>query len=318
MQIQWDNGTRRTWNVPNGDAPTPITRRKLGAAAYALGVLKRAQAAAGFTPNPAPPKFKEMWFLGETTDNIKSDQKGGEPAPFFMSLLKSTNDTIPAPSLSRRDISPNIGNASFKNIIPLPDTESDGTSAPAVMMPNPVQQPVRLFDRGLPTEHYGFYTYFRRTIFLKSVDIQNGTESNIPLDEDGGCRKTEASHLVTWGETRLHVQIWTRALSRNTSSLLKPDVGKGIGGTGELVRPGTMPYPVTITQDTHGGQPDNKLVWDRPIDDRLHISTTEAQALVNDMGIGGTWINKRAAGDAKFGGFDGGSGGCKCEWVNWI
>ncbi|OAQ70502.1 glycoprotease family protein [Pochonia chlamydosporia 170] len=321
MQIQWDNGTRRSWNVPNGDPPTAIstvTRRAFGAATYALSVLKRAPVPTEFTPNPAPPKFKEVWFLGETTDNVKSDQKGGEPAPFYISLLKSTNDTVATPSLTRRGISPNIGNTTFKDLIPPPDVEKDGTSAPAVMMPNPVQQPIRLFDRGLPTEHYGFYTYFKRTIFLKSVNIQNKTDSNIPLDEDGGCRKTEASHLVTWGETRLHVQIWTRALSSNTSSLLKPDGSKGIGGTGELVRPGTMPYPVTVTQDTHGGDPDKKLVWDRPIDDRLQVATTEAQAFVNDMGVGGTWINKRATGEAKFGGFDGGSGGCKCEWVNWV
>ncbi|KAG8417147.1 hypothetical protein J3459_012598 [Metarhizium acridum] len=318
MQIQWDNGTRRSWNVANGDAPAPLSRRAFGAASHALSVVRRDPAPAEFSPNPAAPKFREVWFLGETTDNIKSDQKGGEPAPFYISLLRSTNDTVPTPSVSRRGVSPNIGNTTFKNLIPPPDLEKDGTSAPAVMIPNPVQQPIRLFDRGLATEHYGFYTYFKRTIFLKSVNIQNSTDDNIPLDEDGGCRKTEASHLVTWGDTRLHVQIWTRALSSNTSSLLKPDGSKGIGGTGELVRPGTMPYPVTITQDTHGGDPDKKLVWDRPIDDRLQVATTEAQALVNDMGNGGTWVNKRGTGDAKFGGFDGGSGGCKCEWVNWV
>ncbi|KAH0601103.1 hypothetical protein MHUMG1_02105 [Metarhizium humberi] len=318
MQIQWDNGTRRSWNVANADAPAPLSRRAFGAASHALGALRRDPAPTEFFPDPAAPKFKEMWFLGETTDNIKSDQKGGEPAPFYISLLRSTNDTVPTPNLSRRGVSPNIGNTTFKDLIPPPDLEKDGTSAPAVMIPNPVQQPIRLFDRGLPTEHYGFYTYFKRTIFLKSVNIQNNTDNNIPLDEDGGCRKTEASHLVTWGDTRLHVQIWTRALSSNTSSLLKADGSKGIGGTGELVRPGTMPYPVTITQDTHGGDPDKKLVWDRPIDDRLQVTTTEAQALVNDMGIGGTWVNKRGTGDAKFGGFDGGSGGCKCEWVNWV
>ncbi|KHN95160.1 Glycoprotease family protein [Metarhizium album ARSEF 1941] len=318
MQIQWDNGTRRAWNAPDGDAPETLSRRALGAAAHAMSVLRRDAAPTEFFPDPAAPKFKEVWFLGETTDNIKSEQKGGERAPFYISLLRSTNDTVPTPKLSRRGVSPNIGNATFKDIIPPPDVERDGTSAPAVMMPTPVQQPVRLFDRGLPTEHYGFYTYFERTIFVKSVTIQNNTDSNMPLDEDGGCRKTEASHLVTWGDTRLHVQIWTRALSSNASSLLKPDGSKGIGSTGELVRPGTMPYPVTITQDTHGGNPDRKLVWDRPIDDRMQVATTEAQALVNNMGNGGTWVNRRGTGNAKFGGFDGGSGGCKCEWVNWV
>ncbi|QUC19667.1 uncharacterized protein UV8b_03908 [Ustilaginoidea virens] len=323
MQIQWDNGTQRTWDVPNGDAPSSVARRAFGAAAHAGGVLlKRAQpAVTQFSPNPSPPSFKEMWFLGETTDNVKSSQKGGEPTPFYISLVKSVNDTASTSRLGRRESSPDIGNTTFKALIPPPDLEPDGTSAPAVMMPNPVQQPVRLYDRGLATEHYAFYTYFKRTIFLKSVSIQNQTDETMPLDQDGGCRKTEASHLVTWGETRLHVQIWTRALQNSSSTLLKPDDGsKGItgGGTGHLVRPGTMPYPVTITHDTHGGDPNKKLVWDRPINDRLQVQRDKAQALINDMGIGGTWINRRDSGDAKYGGFDGGTGGCKCEWVNWV
>ncbi|KAK2592886.1 hypothetical protein QQS21_009418 [Conoideocrella luteorostrata] len=321
MQIQWDNDTRRSWNVPGGDPPPSATRRALGAATYALSALKRAQSTiTQFAPNPSPPKFKEMWFLGQTTDDIKSDQKAGEPTPFYISLLRSVNDTVPTPrGLARRESSPDIGNDTFKNLVPPPDVEADGTSVPAVMMPNPVQQPIRLFDRGLPTEHYGFYTYFKRTIFLKSVTIENQTQDTTPLDKDGGCRKTEASHLVTWGETRLHVQIWTRVLERNTSSLLKSEAGNGISsGAGQLIRPGTMPYPVTVTQDTHGGDPDKKLVWDRPINDRLQVQKDTAQALINNIGIGGTWINRRNGGDAKFGGFDGGTGGCKCEWVNWV
>lgn len=319
FQIQWDNGTRKAWNVPNGDPPTAIARRAFGAAAHALSILKRAvPPTSEFTPDPAPPKFQEMWFLGETTDNIKSAQKAGEPTPFYISILKSLNDTVSTPKLTRRDPSENLGNTTFKDIIPPPEVEKDGTSVPAVMIPNPIQQPIRLFDRGLPTEHYGFYTYAQRTIFLKSVNILNNkTNTNIPLDEDGGCRKTEASNLVTWAQTRLHVQIWTRTLERNTSSLVNSGGSKGIGGTGELVRPGTMPYPVTITQDTHGGTK-AKVVWDRPIDDRLQVSTKEAQVLFNDIGVAGTWINPRATGDPKFGGFDGGSGGCTCEWVNWV
>lgn len=318
MQIQWDNGTSNAWKTPNGEPPPSISRRALGVAAFAMSKLQGRGSASSFDPSPSQPQFKDMWFLGETTDSIRSDQKAGEPAPFYISLLKSVNDTVNTPSLSRRGSSPDIGNTTFKVLVPPPDLEKDGTSVPAVMLPNPAQQPVRLYDRGLPTEHYGFYTYFKRTIFLKSVTIQNQTEDTIPLDKDGGCRKTEASHLVTWGDTRLLVQIWTQALNRNASSILKSDSSRGIGGTGELVRPGTMPYPVTVTLDTHGGDPNKKLVWDRPIDERLQVSKDSAQALINDMAVGGTWINRRGSGDAKFGGFDGGTGGCKCEWVNWV
>ena len=320
MQIQWDNSTQRAWDVPNGPPPTQVSRRAVRAFSRARGVLSDRGEGESFQSVPGPPQFQEMWFLGETTDGIKSGQKGGEPAPFYISLIKSVNGTVSQNKLKRRDSSSDIGNTTFKHLIPAPDLEKDGTSVPAVLLPNPAQQPVRLYDRGLPTEHYGFYTYFKRTLFLKSVKVQNQTEQSIPLDEDGGCRKTQASHLVTWGEARLLVQIWTRRLEDNSTatSLLKPDNSRGIGGTGRLVRPGTMPYPVTVTMDTHGGNPDKKLVWDRSINDRLQVSTDTAEALPNDMAVGGTWINRRGDGDAKFGGFDGGTGGCRCQWVNWV
>ncbi|KAG6006824.1 hypothetical protein E4U43_000395 [Claviceps pusilla] len=364
MQIQWDNGTARKWNAADGHEATAaaasVVRRAHGAASFARdGHLRLRQRQAQsqtvttvFAPNPAPPTFKEMWFLGETTDDIRSDQKAGEPTPFYISLLPSANGLSMGggPSLSRRESSPTIGNETFRNLIPPPDVEADGTSVPALLMPQPVQQPVRLFDRGLPTEHYGFYTYFKKTIFLKSITTQNQTEQGnnshnnnnnnnsndhdkntttddaISLDKNGGCRKAEASHLVTWGETRLRIQIWTKLLEKNTSSLLKADgggggdgvVGSGSGSIRPLIRPGTMPYPVSITQDTHGGDPNKKLVWERAINERLQVQPDQAQALINNMGIGGTWINRRGRGDAKMGGFDGGTGGCRCEWVNWV
>jgi len=79
-----------------------------------------------------------------------------------------------------------------------------------------------------------------------------------------------------------------------------------------------MPYPVTVTIDTHGGDPKKKLVWYWPMDKRLKLDTSKPALLANNMGVGGTWINPRGTGDASVGGFDGGTGGCKCEWVNWV
>ncbi|KAK3180595.1 hypothetical protein K4F52_008061 [Lecanicillium sp. MT-2017a] len=319
MQIQWDNDTRNTWKVENGNPPPAFSKRSTGFASLAGSLVRSRDVTSGFSPEPAAPSFNETWFLGETTDNIVSDEKAGEPTPFYISILQSVNDTIAFPGLRRRQNSETgnvIGNISLSDILPPPDLESDGTPAPAVLLPKPVQQPVRLFDRGLETEHYGFYTSFKRTIFLKSVTVLNQTnEGDIPLDENGGCRKTEAEFLTTWGETRMLVRMWTRKLESNTSSLLKPD---GTSGDVQLRRPGTMPYPVTVTLDTHGGDPKKKLVWELPMDNRQRADPKNAKLLANDMSQGGTWINPRGSGDPKFGGFDGGTGGCKCEWVNWV
>ncbi|KAL7818077.1 hypothetical protein V8C44DRAFT_320055 [Trichoderma aethiopicum] len=305
FQIQWDNSTEREWNTPNSAPPTAISRRDES---------KNSSSIDGFKPDPSPPTFEEMWFLGETTDNIQSSQKAGEPTPFFISLLPSLNDTVDTPSLSRRAAASAIN---VSDVIFPPDLQADGTPAPAVMLPTPAQQPVRLFDRGLPTEHYGFYTYFQRTIFLKSVTVMNdSSQGNVPADEDGGCSETEANHLVTWAETRMLVQIWTRKLN-STASLLDGDDDEHIDDSTELIKPGTMPYPVTVTLDTHGGDPDHKVVWEWPMDDRQKLNTSAPELLANKMDVGGTWINHRGSGNAKFGGFDGGTGGCKCQWVNW-
>lgn len=316
MQIQWDNGTKKSWDVPNGDPPAAVSRRGLSAASYASNLVRSDQTSDNFKSDPKAPDFQEMWFLGETTDNVTAKEKAGEPTPFYISLLKSANETVDDPTLSKRQ--GNDGNTSLTDNIPAPDLADDGTPAPAVMLPQPVQQPIRLFDRGLPTEHYGFYTYFRRTIFLKSVTVLNDTTENdgdVPLDENGGCAKTEADFLTTWGETRMLVQIWTKTLDANSSKLLGADAEEG---SRNLIRPGTMPYPVTVSLDTHGGDPTQKLVWDWPMDDRQKLDLDSVKLLVNDISVGGTLINPRVNGDDKFGGFDGGTGGCKCEWVNWI
>ncbi|KAH7170579.1 hypothetical protein EDB81DRAFT_753077 [Dactylonectria macrodidyma] len=306
MQIQWDNSTRNTWNVSNGDAPTPIPRRSVGGAAYASSMM-RERGTTEFNSNPDAPDYQEMFFLGNTTDEIQSDEKGGEPTPFYISLLDSL-DSVDADELSKRALGENI-------TVPPPDLNEDGTPKPAVLLPTPSQQPVRLYDRGLPTEHYGFYTYFKRTMFLKSVEA-NDTEG-VPLDQNGGCRETEADWLTTWAQTRVLVQIWTQKLDSNTSTLLSSIGQSSINETSELIRPGTMPYPVTVTLDTHGGDPDKKLSWAWPIDDRQQVDEDGWKLLFNDIEAGGTLINPRKNRVAKYGGYDGGTGGCKCEWVNW-
>ncbi|KAF4984079.1 hypothetical protein FZEAL_658 [Fusarium zealandicum] len=282
LQIQWDNSTRKDWKVPNEDPPSPKMRRGMGSAVHA-GSVVREREINKFEPSPDPPKFQEMWFLGNTTDEIKSDDKGGEATPFYISLVDTVENDI-RKELTKRQDSPDV-NVSLPDVLPSPDLKEDGTPKSAVLLPQPVQQPVRLYDRGLPTEHYGFYTYFKRTIYLKSVTVLNGTkDEDVPLDEEGGCQRTEADFLTTWSETRLLVQIWTRTLAANTSTLIDPKGSGSIDGSKDLIRPGTMPYPVTVTTDTHGGDPGKKFVWAWPMDDRQKLDEENPRLLANNIG----------------------------------
>lgn len=275
----------------------------------------------GIVPSPDPPSFDEMWFLGNTTDGIVSDEKAGEPTPFYISLVKNTSSSAGSNMLSGTDASRakrgsgnGIGSGSdssdsLSEFLPSPSLNEDGTGAAAQLRPYPFQQPLRLYDRGLPTEHYGFYVYFNKTIYLESMN--NGTSS----DSDGGSLETNANWLATWSQTRFIVKIWTQ--KGNTTRLM--------GGSGpsakvsETTMPGTFPYPITIGEDTHGGDVDLKQFFAYAVEADQHINTTDATLFTNDIGYGGTVVNPRLpSGDLSWGGVDGGTGGCRCEWVNWV
>lgn len=313
FQIQFDNNPGLHWHVPNGKPPTPNATESSGPSSS----RRRAKRfAPGISPSPDPPSFEEMWFLGNTTDGIVSDDKAGEPTPFYISLLSSISQPVGSNIIEKRGSG--LVTRQFGIELPPPDLKEDGTGAPARLLPEVRQQPIRLYDRGLPTEHYGFYTYFRRTIYLRSVTTLNrtGVIDDVPLDKEGGSRESEANFLVTWAETRFLMQIWTN--SDATKGLLLKGDKPGIEDTANLTRPGTMPYPVTMKLDTHGGDPQKKFVWAWPINERQQIDTGSTKFLANDLSKGGTVVNLRSSKNPSFGGFDGGSGGCRCEWLNFV
>ncbi|TPX14271.1 uncharacterized protein E0L32_000665 [Thyridium curvatum] len=349
IQIQFDNNTRQLWDVPDGPIPTPVTKvssqimssklktslangqnqgsTRRGAASILQYLRRRRRERRqaqmidpGFTPSPAPPSFQEMYFLGNTSDNIVSSRKAGEPTPFYITFLHSINETAGPNVLSRRGIGNGIevgANGNITTVLDPVEKNPDGTGVPAKMLTFPVQQPLRLFDRGLPTEHYGFYNFFDKTVYLKSITpLTNGTSrsGDVPTDEKGGSLETEAKFFVLWAQTRFHVQIWTR--TDNTTSLL----GSRIDASGNAVpisnstQPGTFPYPITIGEDLHGGNHDKKGTLAYPVDDRQKIVETDPKTVLVDYGFLGTSVNHEA--DPSWGGIDGGTGGCRCAWTN--
>ena len=114
--------------------------------------------------SPAPPEIDDQIFLGNTTDG-NAIPFAGEETPFFLTFL-SPVEAFGSQSVKRDNTAPNL-----TALIPIPDPANapDGTAAPADLYPLPVSQPVRLYNRGLPNEHYGFYVYCDRSIFLEST-----------------------------------------------------------------------------------------------------------------------------------------------------
>ncbi|SPQ18876.1 114b18fd-5ecb-41d0-b116-4fa5fd36e87d [Thermothielavioides terrestris] len=360
IQIQFDNSTRKLWNT-TGDPPrptptdrgngvplpqpntasttsTPTSTAAASARAVpvtgiaslirrlALGPRDSSGSSLDLRPDPPPPSFQEMFFLGNTTDGVVSDDKAGEPTPFYVSMLRSVNDTVGPNLLSRRGGSSGgtqsnltTGTVNVSDIAPPPAVNKDGTGAPAVLLGFPTQQPLRLYDRGLPTERYSFYSYYNKTTYVKSIAplLGNGASATpVPADENGGCLETEAKFLVTWLSVRYKVEIWTR---RGNATRLVGGLGGGPAADNDNgTQPGTFPYPVTVTLDTHGGPLGGKYAFVRGVDDRQRIVLDDARYVLNQMNTTGDLVNPAGDYNPSLGGMDGGTGGCRCEYRNWV
>lgn len=346
VEVRFQNGT----NVSSGTNTSLHKRFDDNAAnAVSAGQLVRRRllcardsfSSSLFTPSPTAPSLEDQAFLGNTTDNVTAPFDG-EVTPFFMSfesanrlssrllkradgLTNSTNSTDPLPDLT--------------SAIPSPDNKADGTAAPANLLPLPSSQPLRLFDRGRPTEHYGFYTYFDRSIFLASTAVLNSTTElvgNVPGDENGGAQETGATVRCTWAQTRFLVQIWTNR--GGMASLLTSSNSTSANGTSadpknltqssanDFNRPGSFPYPVSITLDRHGGDIKTKEIYCYGVDNRQRIIPDQKKLQLEDRAFQGQLINPNlgpfghvnvSISEGGPGGIDGGTGGCGCVWRNW-
>lgn len=290
-----------------------------------------------YTPNPSPPSQDDQKFLGNTTDG-NSLPFDGEYTPFSISFIPATPI---ATKLFKRDSSNPFPN--LTSVIPAPSLGSDGTAAAANLYPFPYAQPLLLFDRGLSTEHYGFYTYFDRSIFLKSTALLDASGANlapIPDDDNGGSPEIAATVRCTWTQTRFLVQIWTNKgasaalLSRpigstptaTTSTSPTQTYNASTSSANNFSRPGSFPYPVSITLDRHGGDISKKMIYCYGLDVREHVLTDHKKIQLEDRGFAGKLVNPSlgtfgsvnvSVADGGPGGIDGGSGGCLCQWKNW-
>ncbi|EXJ88574.1 hypothetical protein A1O1_05504 [Capronia coronata CBS 617.96] len=294
-----------------------------------------------FEPNPAPPSRADQIFMGNTTDNITQPFEG-ERTPFFITYIPvfpvDPSNVTSSNASDSRLLARQTTNSS--DAIPAPDVLDDGSAAPANLLPTspyPTSQPIKLYNRGQVDEHYGFYMYYDKAIFLKSTAAINVSEfSNNagidPDDEDGGATRDQSRLRCTFSQTRFLVRMWTNPAFGAT--LLSPTSGtNSTNGTANSAtnfeRPGSFPYPTTLTLDRHGGNINKKAVYCYRVDD-LQVIQTDVKSIVPEIrGIGGALINPAPplvngsidAGtdgfDQDAGGIDGGTGGCECVWQNW-
>ncbi|KAL2066256.1 hypothetical protein VTL71DRAFT_2327 [Oculimacula yallundae] len=327
LQIQWDNSssTNATFANVTGN-PKFVARHTVyntvSAGQFMKRLLLNVRQIVAFLPSPAPPPVSEAVFLGNATDGVVSDEKAGEPTPFYISFLSSANSTLSKRQLLARQDPKNLF-PNITSVIPPPSLKSDGTAAPANLLPFPTQQPVRLYDRGLPTEHYGFYTYFDRSIFLKSIERLNGSnldDGEVPADRNGGAREAEAAFRCTWSQTRFLVQMWTR-MNTTTQLLNSTQHVTSEHPAADLKQPGSFPYPTTITTDRHGGDPALKMVYCYEMNSRKGLIAASGKINAENRAFGGVSFNPAPSffsnsSDPSLGGFDGGTGGCSCQWSN--
>lgn len=352
LEIRFQNGSTANGGASNN---TGLQQRRsnlrVGNAVTARGIIKdrllhvRDFTSSLFTPLPFPPTREDQIFLGNTTD--KNQQPfDGEATPFFISFIDSRK--LPALRMTKRanGVEANTtvnGTDQFPDLkggIPAPSTNADGTASPALLFPLALAQPLRLYNRDTDTEHYGFYTYFDRSIFLKSTALLNFTigasPSEIPDDENGGADDNAAKVRCTWAQTRFLVQIWTRKgdppalLQSSNSSSSSSSPGshpKNIteSSANNFTRPGSFPYPISITLDRHGGDIKKKMIYCYGLDQKEKPVGGEKQIQLEDRGFGGTLVNpthgpfsdtKVSGDEGGPGGIDGGSGGCACRWEN--
>lgn len=294
-----------------------------------------------FVPNPSPPNQADQIFMGNTTDNITAPFNG-ENTPFYITFMPIF-PTIPDGfnDYSTKRLVRRQSNSSLLDAIPAPELAADGSAAPASLLPTtpfPISQPIRLYNRGLQDEHYGFYMYYEKSIYLSGFHIDanglvDGSQDPADADQDGGSTKTTATARCSFAQTRFLFKIFTNAAfdgellsgpsSENSTDLSEVKKQQSANSATNFVQPGSFPYPASVVLDRHGGDIDTKAVWCYGMSGGGIVKDHKI-IVGEDRSVGGSLINgvpsllgNSTSFNRTAGGIDGGTGGCSCLWQNW-
>ncbi|KAI7022536.1 hypothetical protein D0867_06503 [Hortaea werneckii] len=325
FQIVFRNGT-----VPRNE--TQVMRRSGGSTIAGRLAQRDDLKNYLYRSSPDPPPKEEQQFLGEYTDNL-SAPFDGEQTPFYLTLVdpkplqssaelrKRGGSPYPYPSSSRSNATSDNTTTHSNRQIPKPLLQTDGKPAQAVLYPFAEAQPLRLYNRGEADEHYGFYTYFERSMYVANV---SGASEQLNAQ---ATSLEDASAMCTWSQTRFHVQLWTRkgAVAELNDMIPLSGLPAAQSTANNMTLQGSFPYPVTVTLDRHGGDAKEKGVYCYGLDEEKNVVQDVKMWVVEDRGAGGSLLNPAAVPggqdarpekreEEKLGGVDGGSGGCACQW----
>lgn len=251
-----------------------------------------------YSSNPPPPSKADQLAIGATTDHVTAPYNG-EETPFYISLLspepllhtdadtqvkrrrdvsESEPKTNPYPyptkptdsnSNSNTTKSPTTTSTSTpiptSTKIPKPLLNPNGHPAPQLLYPFASAQPLRLYNRGLEDEHYGFYTYFSKSVLItNSSSTSNSSSGSSGLNltvispASSASSSKSAQALCTFSQTRFRVQIWTKkgmisGLSNDSSSAAGERKAAWRSSANEMRAPGSFPYRTRFTLDRETG-----------------------------------------------------------------
>lgn len=208
-------------------------------------------------------------------DGIVSDNKVGELTQFYVSLQTDANKPINIASADGEE-----GDAGVeKRQAPSSDT--------AMMLPALLRNmQLRLFDRGLDTEHYGFFVNYKKSINVLAATPEQVTADTELADSPSGVVAGSAgAKQVVWEGTRFRVVIWTKMRTGGARDLI------GEGGqrlSSVPVKGERFPYVVSVFEDRVGER--GGVSW-----------TQDGELAKNDV------VEEDTVGGK----------GCFCEWRNW-
>ncbi|KAF7196519.1 hypothetical protein HII31_02247 [Pseudocercospora fuligena] len=333
LEIRFRNGTLPHNETELAPATTNHVKRWQDGSRMHRFIKRNSWSSSLYSANPSPPSEADQNFLGQTTDNVTEPYNGIE-TPFYLSLLdtatipesklrkRDSDWTYPYPDRSDQESSAKNASTSAANEVPSAASKSNGEPTKQTLYPLVSAQPLRLYNLGQDSEHYGFYSYFDRTIYTSGSGDMSQVNNN--TSTAGNVALSNASAVCTFSQTRLLVQIWTKKGTVTSLNASGPEIVASNSSANDMSAPGSFPLPITITIDRHGGVADKKGVYCYGLDEehrvmsnvKTWINENRGSSLINAAAVPGsdeTSLRKR--GEVQ--GIDGGSGGCDCQYQNW-